>query len=165
MSKNEREEARDDAPLDADAFWHFSLDIYGRDGVKDACLALQDGHSADVNLLLLILWLDRKQRQLTGQELEALLALSREWQRSRLGPHRAHRRSLAKGTPAYEQALAGELELERQAQAAYVAKIAMSDTPDQMLSLLNALKACVTSGTATTTLLQTLVDAAAASEQ
>ena len=39
------------------AFWRFSLELYARDGVPAACLALQDREGADVNLVLLALWL------------------------------------------------------------------------------------------------------------
>lgn len=40
-------------------FWDFSLDVYARDGVAQACLALQDRHGVDVNVLLFCLWLGR----------------------------------------------------------------------------------------------------------
>jgi len=36
--------------------WAFSLALYARPGVAEACLALQDRHGADVNLLLLGFW-------------------------------------------------------------------------------------------------------------
>jgi uncharacterized protein (TIGR02444 family) len=37
--------------------WRFSLDRYARPGVAPLCLRLQERHGADVNLLLLALWL------------------------------------------------------------------------------------------------------------
>lgn len=37
-------------------FWRFSLDVYGRDEVKRACLALQEEAGADVNILLFLCW-------------------------------------------------------------------------------------------------------------
>lgn len=37
-------------------FWVFSLELYGRPGVAEACLRLQDSFKADVNLLLLGFW-------------------------------------------------------------------------------------------------------------
>ena len=40
-------------------FWDFSLDLYARDGVAPACLALQDRHGIDVNVLLFCVWLGR----------------------------------------------------------------------------------------------------------
>lgn len=39
------------------AFWTYSLDLYGRDGVEATCLSLQDRKGLDVNLLLWALWL------------------------------------------------------------------------------------------------------------
>jgi len=36
--------------------WDFSLDVYGREGVAPAYLALQARHGADVNLLLFCCW-------------------------------------------------------------------------------------------------------------
>ena len=40
----------------ASAFWQFSLDLYARPHVSTLCLALQDKHGFDVNLLLFCLW-------------------------------------------------------------------------------------------------------------
>ncbi len=40
-------------------FWDFSLDLYGRDEVAEACLALQERHGLDVNLLLFCIWVGR----------------------------------------------------------------------------------------------------------
>ena len=37
---------------DATRFWRHAVALYGAPGVKAACLALQDEHGADVNLLL-----------------------------------------------------------------------------------------------------------------
>ena len=38
-------------------FWDFSLQVYGTGGVAPACLALQDRHGVDVNVLMFCLWL------------------------------------------------------------------------------------------------------------
>jgi len=37
-------------------FWDFSLALYAKPGVADACLRLQDGLGVDVNLLLYACW-------------------------------------------------------------------------------------------------------------
>ena len=37
-------------------FWDFSVDVYDRDGVPPACLALQEGCGIDVNMVLLCCW-------------------------------------------------------------------------------------------------------------
>ena len=38
------------------AFWNFSLQVYGGDGVPPICLGVQVRHSADINLLLYCAW-------------------------------------------------------------------------------------------------------------
>lgn len=38
-------------------FWTFSLQLYARIGVAPACLALQERHGVDVNVLLYCVWL------------------------------------------------------------------------------------------------------------
>lgn len=38
------------------AFWTYSVALYGRSEVADACLRLQERHQLDVNLLLYCLW-------------------------------------------------------------------------------------------------------------
>ena len=40
-----------------EGLWDFSLRVYRAPGVSDWCLALQDGHGADVNILLWAAWL------------------------------------------------------------------------------------------------------------
>ena len=37
-------------------FWKFSLELYDREGVAAACLALQEEYQLDVNLLLFCYW-------------------------------------------------------------------------------------------------------------
>jgi uncharacterized protein (TIGR02444 family) len=44
--------------IGADELWQFSEQHYARPGVAAACLALQDEHGANVNLLLLLLLLE-----------------------------------------------------------------------------------------------------------
>jgi len=58
---------------DAAAFWNYSLRIYARPGVADACISLQDRHGCDVNVLLLCLWLAETRRSvLEGSDIEAV---------------------------------------------------------------------------------------------
>ncbi len=40
-------------------FWDFSIEVYRKDGVAPACLALQERHEIDVNFLLFCCWLGR----------------------------------------------------------------------------------------------------------
>ena len=54
-------------------FWDFSLAVYGRPGVAPACLALQQRHGADVNLLLFCAWFGAAHRgRLTADDVDAV---------------------------------------------------------------------------------------------
>lgn len=76
-------------------FWDFSLSTYGRPGVAEACLALQDRLGLDVNLLLFCCWAGGCDHRLTEDELERLLAVADPWQERVVAPLRAARRGLA----------------------------------------------------------------------
>ena len=77
------------------SLWDFSLAVYPRTGVADACLALQDRHGADVNLLLFCLWWARHGGgRLTAAELDSARAAAGAWQSRVVGPLRAARRAL-----------------------------------------------------------------------
>ena len=47
--------------LTLERLWQFSLQYYGVREVKDACLNLQNQFKGNVNLLLLLKWLDEQQ--------------------------------------------------------------------------------------------------------
>lgn len=89
-------------------FWDFSLTVYARPGVAEACLALQERHGLDVNLLLFCCWAGVRGRALTGRELERLVAAARPWQEGVVKPLRAARRWLKTQATAPDQ-LAGAL--------------------------------------------------------
>jgi uncharacterized protein (TIGR02444 family) len=72
-------------------FWDFSLAVYGRPGVADACLALQDRHGLDVNLLLLSCWAGSQGRALDTAALSRLMAAAAGWQREVVRPLRGVR--------------------------------------------------------------------------
>ncbi len=102
-------------------FWDFSLAVYGRAGVGEACVALQDRHGLDVNLLLLCCWAATRGRGLDAAELSRLVAAVAGWQREVVRPLRGVRRwlkSQAVGAAGAARALraavkAQELEAER----------------------------------------------------
>jgi uncharacterized protein (TIGR02444 family) len=82
-----------DAPLPPEIrFWDFSLAVYGRPGVAPACLALQDRHGLDVNLLLYCGWCGSRGRALSGEEIAALDARVADWRREVVLPLRGVRR-------------------------------------------------------------------------
>jgi uncharacterized protein (TIGR02444 family) len=104
--------------LTLERLWQFSLSYYSARGVKDACLALQNQYHGNVNLLLLLKWLDEQQmafektewhhiQQCLGRS-ESLLLSYREL-RKHLKPHVVD--SL------YREALQFELQLEKQQQS------------------------------------------------
>jgi uncharacterized protein (TIGR02444 family) len=76
------------------AFWDFSLDIYARPGVAAACLALQDRHGLDVNLLLACLFLGTQGRVLSRAALEQAMDEVEALHARVIRPLRAARREL-----------------------------------------------------------------------
>jgi uncharacterized protein (TIGR02444 family) len=80
-------------------FWSFSLQVYGRPGVAEACIALQDGLGLDVNLLLYCCWHGHAHRKLDEAALQRAMAAVEGWQREVVQPLRAVRRRLKSGVP------------------------------------------------------------------
>ena len=77
------------ARLRRDPLWEFALALYGRDGVEEACLTLQDEAGLDVCELLWHCWLYRH-----GLTSEADPDTVRHWQRDVTAPLRRLRRAL-----------------------------------------------------------------------
>lgn len=76
-------------------FWNFSLEIYGGEGVAEACLDLQERRGCDVNILLFCCWLGVSGRPtLTADRLRAILKVSDAWQAEVVRPLRDVRRRL-----------------------------------------------------------------------
>ena len=48
--------------------WRFSLKVYSGEGVAESCLALQDRHGVDVNVLLVALYAELQQGRKIGQQ-------------------------------------------------------------------------------------------------
>lgn len=109
------------AQFDAEEFWDFSLSLYKNERIKNACLIAQDTLSADVNLILMCVWLDTQQVTLSTAAKAKLIAESNTLQTDVMRPLRQKRSLLEKGSAAYEKALAVELEAEKGLQARYVA--------------------------------------------
>ena len=111
----------------ASPFWTFSLKFYGGPGVPPACLTLQDGAGADVNVVLFCLFLASRGRRLGGGDIAAFEAEVADWRQSAVVPLRHVRRFLkeppeAFGDPAVaalrDRIKAVELEAERLQQEA-----------------------------------------------
>ena len=73
------------------SLWNFSVHTYGKPGVADACLALQDRHGLDVNMLLFCCWFGCT-RGVVGEPLwDRVLAFSEPWADNVVRPLRAVR--------------------------------------------------------------------------
>ena len=83
--------------MTADAFWNFAVEAYARPHVSAACLALQDEHGADVNLVLFALWCARRGRYLDAPALDAAATAVAPWRESVVRPVRTGRRALSAG--------------------------------------------------------------------
>lgn len=88
-------------------FWRFSLALWARPPVVRACLALQDRHGADVNLVLFCCWTASRQQRLDRRTLARAMRLVGAWQADVVRPLRAARRALARALPAVESAKGG----------------------------------------------------------
>src|SRR5947207_526472 len=75
-------------------FWSFSLAIYRKPGVAEACLALQDRHGLDVNLLLAALFAGTAGTALDEDGWALLEATVGAYHREVVRPLRAARRAL-----------------------------------------------------------------------
>lgn len=101
----------------ADLFWRFCLQHYSLEGVSQACLQLQDEFQGNVNLALLLHWLDTQQYALSATEirqLEQALAATE----TQLTAYRQLRRNLKPqlDSAGYQQMIDFELMLEQNQQ-------------------------------------------------
>lgn len=105
-------------------FWQFSLSHYAQAGVQSACLCLQNRYQGNVNLALLLHWLDCQHQSLSDYCRQQLITC--------LGPsdnllqqYRTMRDQLKPqlGEAGYKQLLAFELKLEKGQQQALIAQL------------------------------------------
>ncbi|MFS1701631.1 TIGR02444 family protein [Alteromonas sp. AMM-1] len=113
--------------LTPEAFWQYSVNHYGKPGVAEACLILQDNFGINVNLLLLYSWCIAHNITLTAETRNAL-AVSVATTNPAIEQHRVQRRQ-AKGTPQYNALKQQELNLEALQQQALVAVLNTSQNP------------------------------------
>ncbi len=73
-------------------FWNFSLDLYDREGVAAACLALQSEYRLDVNLILFCYWHGSRFGEIDEQLLADVIAFSTKWREHVVQPLRDTRR-------------------------------------------------------------------------
>lgn len=79
--------------------WEWTLEAYGRDGVQDACLSLQDHYEQNVCLILWGAWCAASGRRPDEETLEAAADTARAWEETTVAPLRAVRRTLKKPVP------------------------------------------------------------------
>jgi uncharacterized protein (TIGR02444 family) len=94
------ENAADDSP-----FWRFSLRFYSLPDVAPACLMLQDEAGADVNLMLLLLFLAQSHRLVTSEDIARLDRMIRAWREEAVKPLRGLRRRLKQGIDSLPSAI------------------------------------------------------------
>ena len=132
--------SRLDIPVQTDDFWQFAVTIYALEPVKQCCLDLQNEHDANVNLILLCIYLDRHNCQLSAGQIDQLQR-SIEQSNEALKTHRSQRQALKKSKAldqealmlAYQTALSEELELEREQQYILVTCLNQIILSDQAL--------------------------------
>lgn len=78
----------------AEDLWAWSVAAYGRDGVAETCLTLQDREGQCVLLLLFGAWAAATGRALDEEAAEAACDVARVWQDAAIAPLRAVRRRL-----------------------------------------------------------------------
>lgn len=88
--------------MSAPGFWDWAIEAYGRDGVADACLDLQDRHGQCVPLLLWAAWIASRSEAASDETLEAACDIARAWDQTALDPLRALRRKLKSPHPDVE---------------------------------------------------------------
>lgn len=114
----------------APSFWDFSLQVYAMPDMAATCVALQDGHGADVNLLLFGLWAAYRGRSVGAAEIAELQRIASPWRDEVIGPLRAARRMLKNFTIPHaaelrETVKGAELEAERLQQERLVAAVVL----------------------------------------
>lgn len=118
--------------IDAEQFWKFTCTVYSQPEIQHVCLQLQDEFDQNINLLLFIPFILQHEKFLEKSTLDYLLS-SIQGMDKKIKNFRILRRKL-KGTNEidYAEALAFELELEKQIQGLliqhYHTKIATADS-------------------------------------
>ena len=80
--------------LQSTKFWDFSNQLYGKDGVAEICLDLQDKLEVDVNLLLFCYWIACFKNTPSEFEWMQILRFSKSWNMNVIQPLRNARKSI-----------------------------------------------------------------------
>ncbi|MCG7537618.1 TIGR02444 family protein [Pseudoalteromonas sp. OOF1S-7] len=89
--------------LDAADFWTYACTHYARAGMQDALLSLQENEDKNVNLILLLMYLDACGRSLTAEQFAGLHAVCEAFDHTVLHPQRRVRATLKNQHQHYAQ--------------------------------------------------------------
>ncbi|HAA92641.1 MAG: TIGR02444 family protein [Rhodospirillaceae bacterium] len=136
---------------DSHPFWQFSIDVYGQDGVPEACIALQETCGIDVNILLFCCWAGSAGHpSLTAAEITTANDAVSSWNKEMVQGLRAVRNRLkegfdgfdAEGAEALRQRVLGvEINAEHKEQLRLAEVVEITENPD--LTLDERLENCV----------------------
>jgi uncharacterized protein (TIGR02444 family) len=94
----------------AELFTRFALGLYNAEGIADACLALQNRHAVDVNVVLFAAFVGAtRRRSLTSRDLDAAQRRVDAWHREIVRPLRALRQRLSTGPAPAPNAITADL--------------------------------------------------------
>ncbi len=111
--------------LTTEQFWQFGITHYQRKGVKHACLCLQNQYQGNINLALMLIYLDKQKVFLNEDQIQQLITVL-ESSQGLIAPYREMRRNLKlqlKST-GYQQLLNFELLLEQRQQYDLISTLA-----------------------------------------
>ncbi|RZM73940.1 TIGR02444 family protein [Pseudoalteromonas rubra] len=89
--------------LDAADFWRYACTQYARAGMQDALLSLQESEDKNVNLILLLMYLDVHNISLTAEQFAGLHAVCKTFDHAVLHPQRQVRATLKQQHQHYAQ--------------------------------------------------------------
>lgn len=124
-------------------FWNFSVKAYTQNGADKILLRLQNDFGLDINLILLLLWLEQNSYFINETVFNKLLSVSNSWQTTKLRPFRKKRQQ-ARNTPIYQALKDEELELEKQEQSALIKTLQGTNSLPYSQTLNSYLKDCDT---------------------
>ena len=121
-------------------FWDFSLRVHGREGVGEACLALQRDFGLDVNLLFFCCWAGACRGEPLGRaDVSAAVASVAGWQEEVVGPVWRARWRLKGGFPGFpaertealrKALIAAELDAEHAEQLRLAEAVPVEERPE-----------------------------------
>jgi uncharacterized protein (TIGR02444 family) len=141
----------DPGQVQGNPFWEFTLSVYRREGVSQACIALQDRLRLDVNFLLLAVFAGTRGFSLEAMHWNALDALAKPWRENVIHPLRHVRRWLKEQhslpapsvDPIRKAVLAQEIEAEGMQQRLMWAALAVpSGDPSLQIAARNLASYC-----------------------